>query len=206
VALVSACDSGSDGGRQNNEITPVTTDGGLGGPDGPRPIEVARPQFQAKSSAQLLGSIQACVGGAAIWVTTDMIVTPTNTAGFLTSDFADGDDIIDVQKLLFDGTPDALRTGTRVDQVTLEYITALKNVANVVGFRCQNAITQDDAKCACESAADAKAMLTRCLSAVADPSTPEFAQLATDFNAACVKSRGTAIASMIASLAFAKLP
>jgi hypothetical protein len=211
VALViaPACDAlSSDSSRKNSGIDDpvVPTPTNPQDDNGARGIDVARPAFQAKSSAQLLRSIEACVGGAAIWVTSSMIVTPENQAGFLTTDFADGDDIIDVQKLLFDGNPESLRTGVRVDQISLEYITALKNVANVVGSRCANNVTVDDTLCACESEGEAKAMLTRCLTAVADPTTPEFAELTREFGAACKASRGTAIASMIASLAFAKVP
>ena len=174
--------------------------------DGARDIDVSRPPFQAKSSAQLARSIEACVGKGAITVTAPMIITPENTGGFLTSDFAEGNDIVEVQSSLFDGTPESLRTGVRVDQITLEYVTALKNVANVVGSRCASGEVETPSLCACETAADAKAMLGRCLAAVADPTTPEFAALAGELGKACSANRGSAIASMIASLAFAKVP
>jgi hypothetical protein len=174
--------------------------------NGPHDIDINRPKFQAKSSAQLERSIEACVGQDAIWVEASMVATTENPSGFLTSDFKQDDDIVQSQQLLFDGNADALRTGTRVDQISLEYITALKNVANVVGARCRDDMTHSSDMCACETEDQAKAMLARCLTAVADPSTPEFVTLAKDFNAACTQSRGTAIASMIASLAFAKVP
>jgi hypothetical protein len=181
----------------------VTADAGAPGPE---TIDLTRPSFQAKSSAQLTRSVDACVGGTATWVTNDMIGSSTQGGGFLTSDFNAGDDIVDVQRLLFDGTPESMRTGVRVDQVSLEYLTALKNVANVVGYRCANGLTADGSQCACETDDQAKAMLARCLAGIADPTTPEFGALARDFGTTCQRSRATAIASMIASLAFAKLP
>jgi hypothetical protein len=207
LAAAPACDvlTGGFGSRKNSELVdPVVRNASADG--GPESIQLSRPAFQAKSSAQLSRSIEACVGGAAIWVTSEMILSGTSDKGFLTSDFADGDDVVDVQSQLFDGTPESMRTGVRVDQISLEYLTALKNVANVVGYRCANQITENDAMCACGTDDDAKAMLARCLSAVADPTTPEFAALAHDFGAACHKNQGGAIASMIASLAFAKVP
>jgi hypothetical protein len=203
-----ACDvfATGEGSRKNKEIVDPVSKAPGQEQGGPQDLDVARPAFQAKSAAQLARSIEACVGGAAIWVSKEMVVSPTNTSGFLTSDFAEGDDIVEVQKLLFDGTPESLRTGVRVDQISLEYVTALKNVANVVGARCAAFITADNEMCACETDPQATAMLTRCLAAVADPTTPEFAGLAREFGAACKESRGKAIASMIASLAFAKVP
>ena len=68
--------------------------------DDSRDIDVTRPPFQAKSSAQLARSIEACVGKGAITVSASMVITPENESGFLTSDFAEGDDIVEVQNLL----------------------------------------------------------------------------------------------------------
>jgi hypothetical protein len=210
LAVVPACGvfDGGSGDRQNSALNDPVTKNANGNGDGSQDIDLARPAFQTKSSDQLQRSIVTCVGGDAIWVTKEMISPPDKpTPGsFLTSDFSDGDDIVAVQSLLFDGPPESQRTGVRVDQISLEYLTALKNVANVVGYRCQNALTDDDTLCACETDDQAKAMLARCLSAVADPTTPAFADLAKDFGAMCQQSRGSAIASMIASLAFAKVP
>jgi hypothetical protein len=203
LALAPACNADGDSKRNKPktvEEAPVD--------DGPRNLDVARPAFQAKSSVQLSRSIEACVGAGAIKVTAPMITTPdgTNPAGFLTADFAVDADIVAVQAQLFDGSPEALRTGVRVDQVSLSYITALKNVANVVGSRCADGLVASPELCSCATEAEAKAMLGRCLTAVVDPSSPEVAALARDFAAACSKSKGSAIASMVASLAFAKIP
>jgi hypothetical protein len=208
LVLMPACaaDPPPPPARRNVTPTPAPTPEPTGPTEDDRELDVSRPEFQAKSSAQLARSVEACVGRGATVVDTSMIVTPENASGFLTSDFANGNDIVAVQKLLFDGTTEALRTGVRVDQVTLEYITALKNVANVVGRRCAGSQVETPALCACETEADAKAMVARCLAAVADPTTPEFAALAADFQKACAANRGSAIASMIASLAFAKVP
>jgi hypothetical protein len=198
------CDGDGSEDRRNAQIPTPTP--GAEEPNGPRDIDVARPAFQAKSAIQLAKSIEACVGTDAIWVTPGMIATPENPAGFLTTDFVNDDHIVEVQTSLFDGTADSLRTGVRVDQVGLEYLTALKNVANVVGSRCASDDVFSPEKCVCETEPEARAMLTRCLAAVADPSTPEFAELTREFHAVCQQSRAKAIASMIASLAFAKVP
>lgn len=171
--------------------------------DGTRSIDVARPAFQAKSSAQLTRSVEACVGKGALGVTAAMVITEGNTNGFLTSDFVAGSNIVTSQALLFDGTPEALRTGVRVDQISLEYITALKNVANVVGAHC---VAGDAELCSCDTDDAAKAMIARCLAGVADPSAPAFAELAHEMSVKCQSTKGGAIASMIASLAFAKVP
>lgn len=202
IALVSlaACSSSEDLKRSSGN----SEDAGTETP--PRPVDVTRPAFQAKSAAQLTKSIEACVGKNASMITETMVASEANPAAFLTSDFAVGTDIVEVQKGLFDGQAASLRTGVRVDQITLEYLTALKNVANVVGSRCAAGLVENPALCKCATEADAKAMIARCLGAVADPNTPEAAALARSLATKCVTDPGSGIASMLASLAFAKVP
>lgn len=167
-------------------------------------VNPAKPAFQAKSSTQLVSSIKNCVGPSATTVTSAMIIG--SPGGFLTTDFANGQDIVAVQNGLFDGNLESLKTSVRVDQITLEYITALKNVANVVGYRCAQNLVATPSLCTCDTFVTAYSMLSRCLGAVADPSTAEFTLLAADFQAACAANKGRAIASLVASSAFAKLP
>ncbi len=169
-------------------------------------VSPIKPKFQAKSSAQLASSVANCVGPNATKITAAMLLGNPSPGGFLTGDFAVDQDIIAVQTSLFDGNLESLRTSVRVDQITLEYITGLKNMGNVVGYRCMQGLASTPSLCACDTFTDAYAMLSRCLGTVADPSSPDFTLLAAEFQAACQANKGTAIASLVASSAFAKLP
>ncbi len=164
-----------------------------------------RPAFQTKSSSQIASSIRVCVGSGATTVSSAMILGGGGGA-FLTTDFATGQDVVTAQQSAFDGNADALKTGVRIDQITLEYITALKNTGNVVGYRCAQGLVADPAMCTCDTFPTAYAMLSRCLGGVIDVSSPAVAQMASEFAAACAASKGTAVASLVASAAFAKLP
>lgn len=194
------------GCTEDAKRTAAAGDKDAGPPMEPRPVDVARPSFQAKSSTQLAKSVEACVGKGALTITESMVASEANPNAFLTADFTVGSDIIEAQKGLFDGQASALRTGVRVDQITLEYLTALKNVANVVGSRCAAGMVDDSNLCMCGTEAAAKELLARCLGAVADTSTPEAAALAKSLASKCETNPGSGIASMIASLAFAKVP
>src|SRR5688572_24967503 len=112
LVLLPACAADPAPPRDRRNVVPTPPAEPGSGEDG-REIDVSRPDFQAKSSAQLARSVEACVGRGATTVSTSMIATPENASGFLTSDFADGNDIVEVQKLLFDGTAEAMRTGVR---------------------------------------------------------------------------------------------
>jgi hypothetical protein len=176
---------------------------------GPRVVDSSlapdRPAFQTKSSSQLASSIRVCVGTGATTISSAMIVGG-GAGAFLTTDFKAGDDIVLVQRSGFDGNADALKTGVRIDQITLEYITALKNAGNVVGFRCAQGLVSDPSMCACGTFPTAYSMLSRCLGGVIDPSSPAIVAIAAEFATACVANKGKAIASLVASAAFAKLP
>jgi hypothetical protein len=167
-----------------------------------RKLGASRPTFQTKSASQLANAIRACVGEGATRITEDMIIG--RPGGFLTLDFKAGTDIIEVQRVLFDGLEGALRTGVRPDQLTFEYLTAIANVANVVGAHCNKGDTSTPALCDCSAGySQAGQMMQRCLSAF-NPQTADFAQVQLAFAAQCRQDKGVAVASMIASTAFAK--
>ena len=181
-------------------------------------VTPVRPLYQTKSAAQLRKSIIACFGTNSTTVTAGMIVGggAPNLGGlfFSPGTFVVGDDVVNKQVLLFDGDADSTKVGVRGDQLTLEYLTALRNVANVVGFRCLNNLVDNPAMCACDNNLDASAMLQRCIGDVVPPTTVKFQTMTADFSAACTNppapaaqiSRGVAVASLVSSLTFAKLP
>lgn len=174
-------------------------------------VDPTRPNFQTKSAAQLRASVEACVGTGALNIQAGFIqggANPPPGGAFLPASFTAGTDIIDVQKALFDGSEDSLKTGIRTDQLSLEYLTALKNVANVVAA---NVITgAGGALAQCATTVQALDLVTRCYGAVVSASTPAFGSIVLEINTACSAAtpqpRATAISSLIASPAFAKLP
>jgi len=174
-----------------------------------RGIGATGPRFQAKSAAQLRASLEACVGAGATQVAADMIqttapgATPAADQRFLTPDFTVGQDIVDAQLELFDGVESALRSGVRPDQIGLAYVTALKNVGNVVGARCARGSVTTPALCECGTNEAAAAMLQRCLP-LASPSHRDFADIAAELAVKCRVSKGGAVASLVASSAFAR--
>jgi hypothetical protein len=190
-------------------------------------VDPTRPAFQTKSAAQLRASVEACVGAGALNIAASMLQgaaapVPGAQPGFLpTSSFAAGTDIIDVQKALFDGSEDSLKTGIRTDQLSLEYLTALKNVANVVAANAIAGAVTTPALSQCATTVQALDLVTRCYGAVVSASTPAFGAIVTEISTACsatlpdggtgapagvTAARAAAVASLIASPAFAKLP
>lgn len=175
-------------------------------------VDPTRPNFQTKSAAQLRASVEACVGPGALNITAAMLI---GNGGFLpASSFAAGTDIIDTQKALFDGSEDSLKTGIRTDQLSLEYLTALKNVANVVAANAIAGAVTNPALSQCATTVQALDLVTRCYGAVVSASTPAFGAIVTEITTTCASAatvampspRATSVASLIASPAFAKLP
>ena len=170
-------------------------------------IDSLKPKYQTKSAAQLANTLIACLGPGAADVTADMFIG--QPAGFLPPDAFvvttqhGVDDAVTQQKKRFDGDPQAIATGVRNDEITLEYVTALRNVANVAGKRCS--ATTPPPLCQCETVESAVAMITRCAPYLI-ASDPAVQAAANVLSARCAANKGTAIASFIASTAFAKLP
>lgn len=215
LALVAGCDSGT------SHDNPASVD--LGGSDaapvgpagdsnvidaGTFTINPVKPDFQTKSAAQLLSSIKACFGGATLLVTADMIqgdaAAPVLPASFKPSIAVGADDIVTVQKAAFDGDPSLLRMGTRADSLTLEYVTAQRNVANVVAANCVR-MAASNPLCNCASGPDATAMVRRCLPQL-DPTSNDVINAAQMLQTRCASNPGQAIASFVASAALSKLP
>jgi hypothetical protein len=180
-------------------------------------VDPTRPNFQTKSAAQLRASVEACVGTGALNIQAGFIqggANPPPGGAFLPTSFAVGTDIIDVQKPLFDGSEDSLKTGIRTDQMSLEYLTALKNVANVVAANVVTGAVATPALSQCATTVQALDLVTRCYGAVVSASSPAFGSIVSEINTACsatatpqlVSPRATTVASLIASPAFAKLP
>jgi hypothetical protein len=137
-----------------------------------------------------------------------MIQSASVTTAILGSTFSPStsvgvNDIITVQKSAFDGDPTLLRLGTRADALTLEYVTAQRNVANVVAKNCASA--PGNPLCACTGLPDATAMVRRCLPQF-DPSSPPFLEAAQKLQTRCATNPSEAIGSFVASAALSNLP
>ncbi len=174
-------------------------------------ITSPKPNFQVKSSTQLYNSVRACFGNGMLLVTQNMLQTPDgqtpNPAAVLPSTFAvssaEGvNDIVTAQKFAFDGDPTLLRQGTRADSLTLQYVTAQRNMANVVATNC---VATQNPMCACATPDAATALLSRCMPQM-DPNTPAFQAARAQLQVRCLSNPGQAIASFLASAAIAKLP
>lgn len=170
-------------------------------------IGSTRAGFQTKSAAQLASTLVSCLGPTAGNVTSDMFIGQPGgflpPGSFVATTTQGVDDIVTQQTKRFDGDPQALASGVRNDELTLEYVTAQRNVANVAGKRCSSATRPPS--CACENEALATQMITRCVPQLT-ANDPGVAQAAKVLATACAANKGTAIASFIASTAFAKLP
>lgn len=218
VFLAIGCNSGTSHDLDSPanaapDPTPSSVAGDAGADGGPTVINrtegSTKPAFQTQSAAQLRAVLAACLGSGADVITSDMIVGGGG-AGFLSPSFAvtakpGADDVVTQQLVLFDGNSATLQRGTRVDALTLEYVTALRNVGNVAGTRCLQNKTSDPSLCACGTLPQATAMLKRCLPYL-NPTTNEALSAAQMFQAKCATDPGAAIASLVASAAFAKLP
>lgn len=167
--------------------------------------------FRLKSTDQLKNSIESCLGKGRTSVLTQMLPklasdTSTSTqnsdVGFLDNSFSPGSDIVTVQRDLFDGIEAELRSGVRPDQVSLAYLTGLKNVANVVAYNCDSS---DAVECKCDSSDVAKDLLSRCLPDL-NPNSSDFQLALAAFSTSCRYDHKAALASLIASYAFAKSP
>lgn len=172
-------------------------------------ITSPKPGFQTKSAAQLLSSFKACFGPSALMITADMIQADASPqvavlgGTFAPSSAVGVNDIVTVQKAAFDGDDALLRLGTRADALSLEYVTAQRNVANVIAKNCSGATP--GALCACASMPDATAMMRRCLPQF-DPGSPPFLEAAQKLQTRCSTKPAEAIASLVASAALSKLP
>lgn len=171
-------------------------------------IDPSKPAFQVKSSTQLFNSVKACMGDGMLMITADMIQATGVTAPILPASFnastKEGvDDIITAQKFALDGDPALLRQGTRADSLTLQYVTAQRNMANVVARNC--AAGKNAQMCICNTPETATALLGRCMPQL-DPGSPAFQAAVTTLQQRCTANAGTAIASFLASAAIAKLP
>ncbi len=197
--------------------TPVVPGGDAGAADGGPgsnvidagtfTIDSLKPKFQTKSTAQLASTLIACLGPGAGDVTADMFIGQPGgflpPDGFVVTTQHGVDDVVTQQKKRFDGDPQAVATGVRNDEITLEYVTALRNAANVAGKRCSSSTPPP--LCQCETVDAAIQMITRCVPFLT-ANDPPVRTAASTLSTACAANKGTAIASFIASTAFAKLP
>jgi hypothetical protein len=211
AALTAACSSSGSNDRTTNGAANGTPDGG--GPNGTFdagtfPIDSPKPAFQVKSSTQLYNSVKACMGDGMMIVTADMILNGTNPAPILPASFTASttegvDDIVSSQRVAFDGDPTLLRQGTRADSLTLQYVTAQRNMANVVARNCLAG--KNPQMCNCGDPASATALLSRCLPQL-DPTSGVFETARAQLQIRCTADKAQAIASFLASAAIAKLP
>ena len=87
--------------------------------------------------------------------------------------------------------------------VTVGYLTALQNTANVVAYNCSESGRNQGSNpelCQCATEEQAQQMLTRCLPQFV-PS--ELADMATALSSVCKDDQRGAISSLISSFAFA---
>lgn len=219
LALATGCNSGTSNGGEPTVDVGGNVDAG-GGPTGAVDggplvidagtfnIDSTKPTFQTKSAVQLAASIKACLGPSTLMIMPEMVqgnaaaTAPVLPSTFTPSTSVGVDDIISVQRSLIDGDPTLLRLGTRADALTLEYVTAQRNVANVVAANC---VATKSALCKCDTGPDATALMKRCLPQL-DPSSADFVNAATLLQGRCVTNPGQAIASFVASAALSKLP
>ena len=172
-------------------------------------ITSPKPGFQTKSAAQLLSTFKACFGPASLLVKADMVqggattTTPILGSTFAASTAVGVNDIVTVQRNAFDGDDSLLRLGTRADALSLEYVTAQRNVANVVAANCTAANLSP--LCACATLPDATAMVRRCLPQL-DPASGQFLDASQKLQTRCALKPAEAIASFVASAALSKLP
>ena len=223
VVAASAFAIGCNSGTSNGGDPTVDLGGGDGGGPavgpagdaGPKVIDAGtfnidstKPTFQTKSAVQLAASIKACLGPSTLMITPEMIqgnaaaTAPVLPSTFAVSTSVGVDDIISVQRGAIDGDPALLRLGTRADSLTLEYVTAQRNVANVVAANC---VASKSAMCKCDTGPDATALMKRCLPQL-DPTSADFVNAATILQGRCATNQGQAIASFVASAALSKLP
>lgn len=219
LALATGCNSGTSnggdpvvdvgGGDSGTTTTPPSGDAGPVVIDaGTFAIDSTKPTFQTKSAVQLAASIKACLGPSTLMIMPEMVqgnaaaTAPVLPSTFTPSTSVGVDDIISVQKNSIDGDPTLLRLGTRADSLTLEYVTAQRNVANVVAANC---VATKSALCKCDTGPDATALMKRCLPQL-DPTSADFVNAATILQARCATNQGQAIASFVASAALSKLP
>jgi len=215
VLVASAVAACQGAGETNNPAIGNGPGGGTpdGGPGsnvidaGTFTISSTRNAFQTKSAAQLASTLINCLGPTAGNVEASMLIgqpggflspdsfVPTTTHGV--------DDVVTQQKKRFDGDPQALASGVRNDELTLEYVTGQRNVGNVAGKRCSSATPPPN--CACATLPEATALITRCVPDLL-PTDPKVQAAAQTLASACAADRGKAIASFIASTAFAKVP
>lgn len=218
VALLMAagCNSNGDGGTgpvDDGTRTIGSTPPPVGSvPTGPVDagtftIASPKPKFQTKSGTQLYNSVKACMGDGMLLITADMVqgsaANPILPASFAVSTLEGKDDIVTIQRAAFDGDAADLRQGTRADSLLLPYVTAQRNVANVVGRSCANG--KNAALCECATPEASKAMLARCVPQL-DPASPEFAAARAALQVKCLSNKSVAIASLLASAAISKLP
>ena len=183
--------------------------------------------FQVKSADQIARSIEVCLGNDVMAVLPEMILGGAIAAGapapvaagapaaiapaaFLDPSFAADvgqHNIVLAQAKIIDGDQAALRAGVRADGASFPYLTALVNVANTVAYNCELERQHGDKSglCKCETPEKASELLQRCLPNV-NNNTDGFKALQLDFAQTCALDRKAAVASLIASYAFAKTP
>jgi len=163
-----------------------------------------------KSADQLKSSIAVCVGANKATIREILLTSTTGDEeglAFLSpAQFKPGENIIDSSRVLFDSIESTERSGTRNGTISLPYLTALSNTANVVGYNCSVAHLDQGTSaelCDCETEELASKMLNRCLS-LFEPSVLE--GKIEVFRKACSEDKKGAIASLISSFAFAETP
>jgi hypothetical protein len=133
-----------------------------------------------------------------------MVRAAGNNLGFLppgADGFTAGDDVVFAQATALDGDVRTLQTGVRSDALTLTYLSALLNVGNAAGRYCRE--NPADPNCDCTTPDNARAMLGRCLPSF-DPSTAAYGDAANSLAQKCAVDAAAAVASLVASSAFAK--
>jgi hypothetical protein len=212
----SSIKSFSGKGKSNSSSKSKNGDGGdedeLDG-SGNRKIRNNGQNFLLKTSKQLESAVQACLGGDRTTVRDEILFkissseeqaeTSQGIAFLSPGDYGSGENIITKSAGMFDGKEATRRTGVSNGVVTIPYLTALQNTANVVAYNCSEAHRNQGSSpelCECDTKDKALKMLSRCLPA-ALPNTLE--DLAKDFAGVCKDDQRAAISSFIASFAFA---
>ncbi len=160
-----------------------------------------------KSTKQLSSAIENCVGPSKTIIQDSMLFAVSKSAEankvtFLSMNPENtGKDILQVQRVSFDGNLVQLASSVRSANLNFSYLLALRNVGNVVALNCELA-SSTSPLCACGTPLTAHAMLQRCLPHV----SPELMakQVETDFVESCKTDPKIAISSLIGSPQFAK--
>lgn len=224
--LASACSSEGGiggitglGGRHKDSGAGETKDGDVdedgensGKKKYTRSIDNSGAGFQVKDVALLRSSVESCMGSPdMLKVTGNMLRGESGSDAdaeghvrfLLPTVYAEGDDVLEVEKSNMVDSSTGVRAGIAADSLTDTYLRSLETVANVVAHNC----TADKEECKCQSKDLARKMLERCLPGL-DPETVEMDAAAEMLGLVCAEEEGPigmrkAIASLLSSYAFA---